>query len=213
MDVLNIEKEWEALRGMGGTMTVEDKKSVKCEKSKEVVVGYEGESNMKCEKDKEVMVVRRKDMGVGRVRKRQVGECIEKGEKNKGVRRKRKGGECIENGEKEKGKKGGRVRDEKDKGGVKKTCGKLQEKDMNIDTKGEKEKGKMKKTCGTLQEKDMNIVTCQRVSVIVPLKQISVDQPCKFNTDLWSGHVGKHDTLDWGGDSDEMEMYMRGVII
>ena len=32
VDILNIEKKREALRGMGGTMTVEDKKSVKCEK-------------------------------------------------------------------------------------------------------------------------------------------------------------------------------------
>ena len=56
---------------------------MKCEKIKDVVVGYEGGSNMKCEKDKEVMVVRRKDMGVGKVRKRQLGECIEKGEKTR----------------------------------------------------------------------------------------------------------------------------------
>ena len=101
-------------------------------------------------------------------------------------------------------------------------------KDMNIDTKGEMKKHPWAKlqmrdlnidTKGELHGKDQNIVTChthktcQRVSVIEPLKQISVDQPCKFNTDLWLGHVGKHDTLDKGGDSDEMEMYMRGVII
>ena len=36
VDILNIDKEWEALRWMGRTMTVEDKK---CEKSKDVVVG------------------------------------------------------------------------------------------------------------------------------------------------------------------------------
>ena len=32
VDILNIDKEFEALSGMGGTMTVEDKK---CEKSKD----------------------------------------------------------------------------------------------------------------------------------------------------------------------------------
>ena len=181
------------------------------------MVGYEGESNMKCEKDKEVMVVRRKDMGLGRVRKRQLGECIENGEKENGKIKKKSGKLQVKdmnidtNGEKEKGK-------------IKKTSGKIQVKDMNIDTKGEKEKGKRKKTSGKLQVKDLNIdtkmcvvnthKTCQRVSVIVPLKHVWVedDQPTKFNTDLWLRHVRKHDdTLDWGGDSDEMEMYMRVI--
>ena len=31
VDILNIDKQWEALTGMGGTMTVEDKK---CEKAR-----------------------------------------------------------------------------------------------------------------------------------------------------------------------------------
>ena len=116
---------------------------------------------------------------------------------------------------------------EKEKGKMKETCGKLREKEMNIDTKGEKEKGKMKKTSGKLQVKDLNIdtkmcvvnthKTCQRVSVIVPLKHVWVedDQPTKFNTDLWLRHVRKNDDdddkLDWGGDSDEMEKYMGTI--
>ena len=60
-------------------------------------MGHEGEKTVKCEKSMEVVVVRGKkqgsgkDKGLGRVRKRQVGECIEKFKKNQGCEKKKKG--------------------------------------------------------------------------------------------------------------------------
>ena len=61
--------------------------------------------------------------------------------------------------------------------------------------------------------------TSKRVSVIVPLRHVwgeemmLDDQKTTFNTDLWMRHIRKHhdDTLDWGGDSEEMEKYMGAI--